>query len=365
MADKSSQRTRKPGPDSGRKGSRPVGKKPTVRRRQNTKRTVPSKRTPARGRPRGNVRRPQSLKSKRQHKRAYHLIVNQTAGTNPEDSLKLARKLERRLKRSGHEAILHSAVTWDEFVQEVIKALRDRPFAVVIFGGDGSVRMAASRIARAKGLLGIVPCGRFNNIFRSLYGHADSEDALEIVRSDHQMRIDAGLANGKFFLGSLVTGLIPNLIKRLGPGKLPRLTMTLSKMAARAADDTMPRTATFKVDSYTFKAQPLVLNIHLLSHLMTLRFAPVAAPGDGRVVLIYDEGGTRDKVAHYIRDLKKDRYQYAENFHMLRGHRISISPASGRTWLMDGDNIEFTGEEIGIEVLSQILRVFSNAPQAG
>jgi len=140
--------------------------------------------------------------------------------------------------------------------------------------------------------------------------------------------------------------------------------MTLSKMSSRAADETMPRTTTFKVDSYTFKAQPLVLNIHLLSHIMSLRFAPVAAPGDGRVILIYDEGGTRDKMAHYIRDLKKDRYQYTEDIHMLRGQRISISPAAGRPWLIDGDKIEFSGEEIGIEILPQILRVFSSAPKS-
>jgi len=362
MSDKSSPGPRKSRPDSGRTKPRRGPGKPSGGRPPATPKSGPPRRSPAQGRPRGNVRRPQSLKSKRQQKRLYHLIVNQTAGNNPENSVKLAKKLERSLKRSGHDAVLHSAVTWDEYVQEVINALRDRPFAVVIFGGDGSVRMAASRIARAKGLLGIVPCGRFNDIFRSLYGHANGEEALEIVRSDHQMRIDAALANGQFFLGSLITGLLPNLIERLDSGKLPRLTLTLSKMAARAADDTIPRTATFKVDSYTFKAQPLVLNFHLLSHLMTLRFAPVAAPGHGRVILIYDEGGTRDKVAHYIRDLKKDRYQYTENFHMLRGQRISVSPAMGRTWLMDGDKIEFTGEEIGIEVLPQILRVFSNAP---
>jgi diacylglycerol kinase family enzyme len=284
------------------------------------------------------------------------------AGNDPENSLKLAKNLERRLKRAKCDCIVHAASSWDEFVKGVITALRVRPYALIVFGGDGSVRMAASRVARVKGLLGIIPCGRYNNIFHSLYGHTNAEEALGIVRSEYQMRIDAGLANGNFFLGSLITGLLPVMINLLGLKNLPRLAMTWSKLAAHAADDTMPRSTAMKVDAYSFKAQPLVLNIHLLSHLMSLRFAPVAVPDDGRITLIYDRDGTRDSVVHYIRDLKKDRYQYNDGIQILRGEKASIAPAEGRIWLLDGDEVEFTGVDIGIEVLHRVLRIFSIAP---
>jgi diacylglycerol kinase family enzyme len=147
------------------------------------------------------------------------------AGNNGGNSLKLAQRLERRLKRSGWHSVIHTAKTWDEYTHAVVQAVRERPYALVVFGGDGSIRMAASRVARAKGLLGIVPCGRFNNIFRSLYGHTEAEAAFDLVTSGHQIRIDAALANGQFFVGSLVTGLLPVMIDRLGPKKLPRLAM--------------------------------------------------------------------------------------------------------------------------------------------
>ena len=277
--------------------------------------------------------------------------------------MKLAKKLDRNLKRLGHESTIYETTTWNDYTQQVVKSLRERPYALIVFGGDGTVRLAASRVARAKGLLGIVPCGQYNNIFRSLYGHTDSDKALELVNSEYQMRIDAGLANGNFFLGSLISGIVPHIIERLGSKKLPRLGLTWSKLLARAADGTMPQTTTLKVDTFTFKAQPLILNIHILSHLMTLRFAPAAVPDDGRVALIYDGEGTRDAVIHYLRDLKKDRFQYSDGVQILRGTRVSISPAKGRKWLIDGDEIEFSGEEIGIEVLNRILRVFSNAPE--
>lgn len=308
-------------------------------------------------------RRSRSLKSSTNRQKTYNLVANLAAGgETAEATWKLAKKLERQLRRAKYDCHLAGPKSWREYQTAVSRAARQRPHAVIVFGGDGSVRQAAANVARAKGLLGIVPCGRHNSIFRSLYGHEDQEEALKIIRSEHQIRIDAGLANGQFFVGSLVTGVVKNMIEDLGSKKLPRLAMTWSKWAGKAADETIPRSATIKVDSYTFKAQPLILNIHLLSRLLTLRFAPAAQPEDGRVVLIYDQDGSRDTIAHYIRDLRKNKYQYTGKIHLIRGSRISINPVSDRSWLLDGDEVKFTGESVAIEVLPRVLRVCSNEP---
>ncbi|MCP4566922.1 MAG: hypothetical protein GY841_05010 [FCB group bacterium] len=303
------------------------------------------------------------MKSSSKRKRMYQLIVDLTARGITEDSVKLAKKMERRLKRDGRECHLHQAQSWDEFGKQVAGAVRQRPFALVIFGGDSSVRLAASRAVKSRILLGIVPCGRYNSIFRSIYGHNEPEEALGIIKSEYQTRIDAGLANGHFFLGSLVCGLVPAMIERLGDKKLPRLAMTWSKLATHAADDSTPRDTIMKVDSYTFTAQPLILNIHLLPYFMTLHFAPVASTDDGRLILIYDQDGNRENAAHYIRDLHKNKYQYSNSIQMIRGQKIHIAPAAGRKWLLDTDEVEFSGNEIAVEVLHRALRVFSHAPE--
>jgi diacylglycerol kinase family enzyme len=350
---------RKPGTRQPRQPQSPRKQQPSRKPDQPQKsRPARQERRPSTGRQ--PQRRPHSLKSAAKKKRAYHLLVNRMAGKEPDQSVKMAKKLERRLKRSGWDVEIQTAANWKEFTHALTMALRARPFAIVVFGGDGSVRAAAARIARAKGLLGIVPCGRYNNIFHSLYGHTDQEEALNIVRSGYQMRIDAALANGQFFVGSLITGLVPTMLENLGAKKLPRLAMTWGKLAARSADDTMPQTTSMKVDFYSFEAQPMLLHIHLLSHLMRLRFAPVAVPDDGYLVIIYDTEGTRDAVVHYIRDLKKDKYQYSDGLQMLRGRKLSVTRAAGRTWLIDGDIIDFSGDEITVEVLHRVLRVFSN-----
>ncbi|MEE9442657.1 MAG: diacylglycerol kinase family protein [candidate division Zixibacteria bacterium] len=309
-------------------------------------------------------RRPGRYKSPARRKKAYSLIVNTADfGFDPDQPVKLAQRLQRRLRRSGWECHTDTVEHWKEFEKAIAQAIRNKPFAIIVFGGDGSVRFAAARISRAKGLLGIVPTGLHNNIFLSLFGHTDAEEALNIIRAGYQTRIDAGLANGAFFLGSLTAGLVPHMINRQGTKKLPRLAMTWAQMAGKAADATVPRTMTLKMDNHTVEAQPIILNIHLLSHVLTLPFAPAAAPDDGRVVMVYDENCARDKITGFIRALKKDKYQYLDKIKMIRGHRLSISPAEGHTWMMDSEEVEFSGKEIVIEALHRVLRVFTNAPR--
>lgn len=291
----------------------------------------------------------------------YYLAVNQAAGGGVETAQKLARKLERRFRRGDCECIIETAANWKDYTRMVSEAARKRPHAIVVFGGDGSVRMAASQAARIKGLIGIVPCGRFNNIYTSLYGPPDHEAALELIREGQHTAIDAGLVEGHFFLGSLVTGFIPAFVDRLGTGSLPRLTMTWAKLAGRAAEDAIARPTTMKIDSFTFAVEPLVLGVHLLSTILTLKIAPVADPIDGRLIVVFDPKGDRDTIAHFIRDLRRKKYQFSSAVQLVRGRRVTISPAGGRTWLLDGDPVDFARDEIMVEVVPQAVRVFTHA----
>lgn len=318
---------------------------------QPQKKQGPRKRLPAR-------------KSPARKKRAYSIIINYAeCWKDPEDALRLAKTLQQKLKHAGWECNLDTADEWDEFEKKVAASIRQRPYAVVIVGGDGSVRTAGIRLSRAKRLMGILPCGQFNNIFHSLYGDDDPELAIEIITAGYQQRIDAGLANGTFFIGSLVSGVVPTMMAQLGHKTYPRMAMTWGKMAGRAVDETMPQSTVVKVDSFTFEAQPLILNIHLLSRLMSLRFASAAGVDDGRLILVYDKNGNRDIISQYIRDLKKDKYQYNDGIQMIRGFRINISPAEGRKWLLDSEPVEFSGHDISIEVLNKALRVFGHKPK--
>ncbi len=310
------------------------------------------------------ARRPRSLKSAVRKKRAYQIVINELAeGYSVDTQIKLAQKLKRRIASSGFEAEITQTDSWDAFGSAVSTAIRTRPFALIIMGGDGSVRLAGSRVARGKGLLGIIPTGKYNNIYQSLYGNTDCDLALDLIRSEYQTRIDAASANGRFFLGNLITGLVPNMLNRLGDKMPPRLAMSWTKLSSGSIPEVKPKKMKLKMDGFTLEAQPQLFNIHLLPSLMGLRFAPVSIPDDGRLVVIYDREDVGKNISHYIRDLKKNKYQYSDGMQMIRGMTLTIGPAVGRDWLIDGDPIRFAGDKIVVEVHHRALRVFSHAPE--
>lgn len=311
-------------------------------------------------RPTRRVYRPRPTPRRR---RAYYFIINNAAGTGHDETApKLAKKLEKRLHRNGWDCFTKNSSDSESFDQAVADSLQEHPYAIIVFGGDGSFRRAAAQAAKANVLIGLVPTGRHNNISLSLYGTVDQETALDTIATGHETRIDAGVANGRFFVGSLVTGLLPAMIARIGGDKLPRLAMSWGTLAGKAADDTVPLTTTIKIDAHTFQAQPRILNVHLLPHMLTLRMAPAVTPDDGRLLLIYDKDASRDTIADYVRDLKKGRYQYSDPVQLIRGRGVTISPAAGRKWLMDGDEVEFSGEDLSVEVVPSALRIFTHVP---
>ena len=76
----------------------------------------------------------------------------------------------------------------------------------VVMSGDGLIGAVGGAMAGAETPLGIVPCGRGNDLARVLGIPDDPEAALAIVLAGHSRRIDVGEANGKRFLGIASTG---------------------------------------------------------------------------------------------------------------------------------------------------------------
>ncbi len=72
-----------------------------------------------------------------------------------------------------------------------------RRFAVV--GGDGTVHEVANALAGSEAALGLLPCGRGNDLARVLGVPGEVERAVGIVVSGRQRRIDLGRVGGRHF----------------------------------------------------------------------------------------------------------------------------------------------------------------------
>jgi diacylglycerol kinase family enzyme len=83
---------------------------------------------------------------------------------------------------------------------------------VVIGGGDGSVRAAASVLAGSSLPLGILPLGTLNHFARDLGLPLDLEGAVRLIASGRVRLVDVGEVNGRVFLNNSSLGIYPHLV---------------------------------------------------------------------------------------------------------------------------------------------------------
>jgi hypothetical protein len=84
--------------------------------------------------------------------------------------------------------------------------------AVVVGGGDGSVRTVASVLADTGVPLGVLPLGTLNHFARDLGIPLDVEAAAETIAKGDVRVVDLAKANGEIFINNASIGIYPYLV---------------------------------------------------------------------------------------------------------------------------------------------------------
>lgn len=93
-----------------------------------------------------------------------------------------------------------------EAVQQAQEAAQTNDIVVAI-GGDGTIREVAEGLWQAKkGILGIIPAGTGNDLVRTLGWTPEFAPSMDRLFSDKVRFLDAGRADGQFFLNAASIG---------------------------------------------------------------------------------------------------------------------------------------------------------------
>ena len=138
------------------------------------------------------------------------LLHNPKAGTEEHEEEHLVKGLER----AGHR-VDYYAIKKKGFVR-AFDTLGD---AVVVAGGDGTVRKVARRLIGRNVPLTILPLGTANNIARSLGLHDDPQQIIQSMADWRPVKFDVGVARGPWgdepFFEGAGAGLFPRLMTEL------------------------------------------------------------------------------------------------------------------------------------------------------
>lgn len=300
-------------------------------------------------------RRRQYQRFRPANRNTLYLIVNKAAsGYDP-------RKIDSLiadLKKANREYHLIDADSPANASEQVRQAVNRHPEGVIACGGDGTVNLVAQHLARRSPILGIYPLGKFNNIYKSLYGEPDSDRATKHILSGKARRIDHALVDGKLVLGSLALGLIPELNEMIGTRRIPRFGISWSRYASQAAARVQQTPISIKMDAFQFDITPRLLNINLLTYTLGLPMAGASLDNDGKAEVIFDVSDGKAILSGYIRMIFRKKYIYSDEIRIYRGHKILLTPTQGKNLYLDGDIIPIKSESLSVEVFEKKIRLF-------
>jgi diacylglycerol kinase family enzyme len=130
-----------------------------------------------------------------------------------------AAEIEKTLKASFSRHGLEVEIDFidGEALNEAVDRARGRAErgeigAVIIGGGDGSVRIAASALSRSGIPLGIVPLGTLNHFAKDLGIPLRIEDAVAAIAGGRIHAVDLAEVNGETFINNSSIGIYPYMV---------------------------------------------------------------------------------------------------------------------------------------------------------
>jgi len=84
--------------------------------------------------------------------------------------------------------------------------------AIVVGGGDGSIRTIASVLSGSDVPLGIIPLGTLNHFAKDLHIPLAPEQAVAVIAAGDARSVDVGEVNGEIFVNNSSIGIYPYLV---------------------------------------------------------------------------------------------------------------------------------------------------------
>jgi diacylglycerol kinase family enzyme len=96
----------------------------------------------------------------------------------------------------------------------LVTAVKERPDAIVVGGGDGSISTAAHCVAGTGIPLGVLPLGTLNHFARDLGVPLTWRDAVAVVARGECRVVDVGEVNGRVFINNCSLGSYAEAVRK-------------------------------------------------------------------------------------------------------------------------------------------------------
>lgn len=250
------------------------------------------------------------------------------------------------------------------------KRIPEKADAIIIAGGDGTVRKLATylidrKILAKRFLVGLLPSGTANNIARTLGIEGSTDEIIARWKDRNIKNFDVAKVDGikkkQFFLEGFGFGVFPRLMKEMKSRKTKsddpekELRVALKKLLS-IINRYKPRPCKITIDEMEYAGNFLLVEIlNIRSIGPNLNIGAEADPGDGVLDVILVTESQRRELALYV----ENRLTYGKEetffYTALKARKVSVQ-WGGKLLHMDDElvNIE-KSTRIDIEVIPHVL----------
>lgn len=142
------------------------------------------------------------------------LVLNESAGSlNGEHDAVSAADVVTACAAAGINVTLRPALP-GELVSTLQSAVRERPDAILVGGGDGSISAAAGCLVDTGIPLGVLPLGTLNHFARDLGLPVAWIEAIACLAKAPRRAVDVGEVNGRIFINNCSLGSYPEAVRQ-------------------------------------------------------------------------------------------------------------------------------------------------------
>jgi diacylglycerol kinase family enzyme len=163
---------------------------------------------------------PPELTADRSDQRRFRVaaLINAGSGTLAKlDATSFQSQLAAGFAKHGIDAAIRvvDGAALQKATEEALAAAQEQRIdAVVVGGGDGTIRTVAGVLADSGIPLGVLPLGTLNHFAKDAGIPTDMDGALEVIAAKCVHRIDLGEVNGQIFVNNSSIGVYPSLVLR-------------------------------------------------------------------------------------------------------------------------------------------------------
>ncbi|MBN1846753.1 MAG: diacylglycerol kinase family lipid kinase [Sedimentisphaerales bacterium] len=294
----------------------------------------------------------------------YHFIVNPKSGSSVE--VGLVRQVLDYLRRQGRPIRLTLTESLAHAGALARRAVRQQAAAVVVRGGDGTVRTVAEGMAASRIPILILPGGTENLLAQELGIDGSWPTTLRMLEEGTLRPLDLGRVNGRCFMAIVGVGFDAQVVRRIHAQRSGHITHTdYVWPICRTFWEYGPPTLRVEVDGERICDEPgLVFVGNISRYAVGLPVVPGSDCSDGLFqVTIYRYRRRRQLLGHAVRTtLRRAQRSDRVSYHRGRHIRISGSPPATPVQL-DGD----PGPKLPLEIdiLPAAARVLTPKAPAG